>query len=301
MASCHRAIQGRIGHHDWRRWIAGGRPVAFTGDEVPRSDRARDTKAGVHPAALQRPVRAVDLEAPWRWLRLGWQDLIRARAVSLSFGALIAVASLVLISLLWQIDLLPYALPLAAGFMFVAPAAAICFYDISRRLERGEPVRFGAVALAWLPHVSQIALMGLVMMLFQLAWIRLATLLFALFFGPDPAGWDRFIEALFFSIDGLPFLIVGILSGGMLAALAFAICVTAFPMLLDRDIGTAAAIATSMHATLINWRVLTGWAALIVLFTAAGIVTGCLGLIVTMPLIGHATWHAYRDIVVAEH
>jgi len=214
---------------------------------------------------------------------------------------LIALASLVLIIALWHVDLLPYALPLAAGFMFVAPASAICFYDISRRLERGKPVNFGTVALAWVPHISQIALMGLVMMLFQLAWIRFATLLFALFFGSELANWDRFIQVLFFSTDGLPFLIVGTASGGILAILAFAMSVTAFPILLDRDIGTAAAIATSAHATAINWRVMTGWAALIVMFTVAGLVTGCLGLIVTMPLIGHASWHAYRDLVPGEH
>jgi uncharacterized membrane protein len=255
----------------------------------------------MRPASLARHVRTVDVEAPWRWLRLGWQDLVQARGISLSFGVLIALASLLLINLLWRVDLLPYALPLAAGFMFVAPAAAICFYDISRRLEAGAPVRFMEVALAWIPHASQIATMGLVMMLFQLAWIRFATLLFALFFGPDPASWDRFIQALLFSTDGLPFLIVGTVSGGLLAVLAFAISVTAFPMLLDRDVGTAAAIATSMRAALVNWRVMTGWAALIVMFTAAGIVTGCLGLIVTMPLIGHASWHAYRDLVPAEH
>ena len=239
---------------------------------------------------LRRPVQKVDVEAPWRWLRLGWQDLLAARSVSLSFGIAIALASLLLINLLWHVDLLPYALPLAAGFMFVAPALAICFYDISRRLERKDPVRFGAVALAWKPNVSQIAGMGLVMMLFQLAWVRFATLLFALFFGPEPANWDRFIQAL----------IVGTLSGGILAVIAFAIGVTAFPMLLDRDVGTATAIATSVRAAIVNWRVMTGWAALIVMFTVAGIVTGCLGLIVTMPLIGHASWHAYREMVPRE-
>lgn len=255
---------------------------------------------GTPYVTLRRPVNAVDVEAPWRWLRLGWRDLVRARGISLAFGVLIALASLLLISLLWFIDSLPYALPLAAGFMFVAPALAICFYDISRRIESGEPVRFGAVALAWMPNVSQIAGMGLVMMLFQLAWIRFALLLFALFFGPEPASWGRFIQALFFSTDGLPFLIVGTVSGGMLAVLAFALSATAFPMLLDRDVGIATAIATSVHATIVNWRVLSGWAALIVMFTAAGIVIGCLGLIVTMPLIGHASWHAYREIVPRE-
>ncbi len=230
--------------------------------------------------ALARSVRQVDVEAPWRWLRLGWQDFTRSRGVSVSFGLLIALASLLLLNLLWRVDLLPYALPLAAGFMFVAPAAAICFYDISRRLEVGAPVRFMEVALAW---------------------IRFATLLFALFFGPELASWDLFIRALFFSTDGLPFLIVGTAMGGILALLAFAISVTAFPMLLDRDVGVAAAIATSVRATLLNWRVMTGWAALIVMFTATGIVTGCIGLIVTMPLIGHASWHAYRDLMPSEN
>ncbi len=259
--------------------------------------READGDAALRHVTLRRHVQAVDVEAPWRWLRLGWQDLVRARSVSLSFGVAIALASMVLINLLWHVDLLPYALPLAAGFMFVAPALAICFYEISRRLERGEPVSFGAIALAWLPNMSQIAGMGLVMMLFQLAWIRFATLLYALFFGPDPASWDRFVSALFFSTIGMPFLLPGTLSGGALAVLAFALGVTAFPMLLDRDVGTATAIATSMRATVVNWRVMTGWAALIAMFTAAGIVTGCLGLIVTMPLIGHASWHAYRELV----
>lgn len=269
--------------------------MAQVGDES-----SRDSVGQERHVTLRRPVRTVDVEAPWRWLRLGWQDLVRARSVSLGFGVLIALASLVLINLLWRVDLLPYALPLAAGFMFVAPALAICFYDISRRLEAGEPVAFGAVALAWRPNVSQIAGMGLVMMLFQLAWIRFATLLYALFFGMDPGGWEHFVQALFFSMDGLPFLIVGTISGGILAVIAFALSVTAFPMLLDRDVGTATAIATSVRATIVNWRVMTGWAALIVMFTAAGIVTACLGLVVTMPLIGHATWHAYRDLVPRE-
>jgi uncharacterized membrane protein len=125
--------------------------------------------------------------------------------------------------------------------------------------------------------------------------------LFALFFGPDPASWDRFIQALFFSTDGLPFLVIGTLSGGVLAVLAFAFSVTAFPMLLDRDVGTATAIATSVRAAIVNWRVMTGWAALIAMFTAVGILTGCVGLVVTMPLIGHASWHAYRDLVAVGH
>ena len=99
------------------------------------TSQEREHDAASRPAALRHGIQKVDIEAPWRWLRSGWRDLLQARKVSVSFGVVIALASLLLINLLWHIDLLPYALPLAAGFMFVAPAAAICFYDISRRLD----------------------------------------------------------------------------------------------------------------------------------------------------------------------
>lgn len=267
-------------------------------DHGTAAPAAGDSARQETEVVLARPVREIDVERPWVWLQLGWRDFMAARSISLTFGIIISVASLILISLLWQVDLLAYALPLAAGFMFLAPAVGICFYDISRRLERGEPIHMETVALAWMPHVSQIAFMGLVMVLFQLAWIRLATLIFALFFSNQPGSWDAFITAIFFSTDGIPFLTVGTILGGGLAALSFAISVTAFPMLLDRDVGAAAAIATSVHATIKNWRVLIGWAALIVLFTAAGLLTACIGLAITMPLIGHASWHAYRDLVI---
>ncbi|HWA48914.1 MAG TPA: DUF2189 domain-containing protein [Dongiaceae bacterium] len=271
--------------------------MAQIDSNMPSSNGAEMGEQQAVETVLARPVRVVDVERPWLWLRAGWRDFLAAKSISLTFGLMISAASLILISLLWQVDLLPYVLPLAAGFMFLAPAFAICFYEISRRLERKEPVRLEQVATAWRPHVSQIAFMGLVMVLFQMVWIRIATLIFALFFGSQPASWDRFITVLFFSTDGIPFLVVGTLVGGILAVLSFAISVTAFPMLLDRDVGAAAAIATSVHAAARNWRVMIGWAALIVLFTAAGLVTLCLGLAVTMPLIGHASWHAYRDLV----
>ena len=122
-------------------------------------------------------------------------------------------------------------------------------------------------------------------------------LIYALFFGPQPVEWANFVLTIVTTTDGLMFLLVGTAVSGVLAALCFAIGLVSFPLLLDRDIGTAQAIATSIAASVANWRVLAGWGALIVLFTGAGLVTGCLGLIVTMPLIGHASWHAYRDLV----
>ncbi|HVO04931.1 MAG TPA: DUF2189 domain-containing protein [Candidatus Cybelea sp.] len=248
-------------------------------------------------AGLVLPINRIDVEMPWGWLRRGWQDMARAPAVSLGFGLVIALVSMVIIYGLWQQDFLAYSFPLAAGFMFVAPFLGIAFYEISRRLEMSAPLHFHDIAVAWLKRPGRIFSLGLIMMLFQVAWMRIATLLYALFFGPEPVDWQNFLLHLLTTTDGIFFLIVGSAVGAVLAGLAFAIGVVSFPLLLDRDVGTAQAIATSVAATLANWRVLLGWGALIVLFTAAGLVTGCLGLIVTMPLIGHASWHAYRDLV----
>jgi uncharacterized membrane protein len=247
----------------------------------------------------QRPlaIKLVTEEHPWRWLAAGWRDLQRAPRVSLAYGALISAVSFAITAGLYRADLLYLLLPLAAAFMFVGPLIAVCFYEVSRRLETGQPVTFGSVALAWRVNFSQIAGMGLVLMLFVLVWIRLATLIFALFFTGTPASWEALINILFFSLDGLPFLAVGTAVGGVLAAIAFAMSAVSLPLLLDRDIGVITAIMLSVEAVLRNWRVMIGWAGLIVLFTAGGVVTAYLGLIVTMPLIGHASWHAYRDLV----
>ena len=134
-------------------------------------------------------------------------------------------------------------------------------------------------------------------MLFMLVWIRLATLIFALFFTGTPASWEALINIVLFSLEGIPFLAVGTIVGGALAAFAFAISAVSLPVLLDRDVGVITAIVLSVQAVLRNWRVMIGWAALIALFTAGGLATAYLGLIVTLPLIGYASWHAYRDLV----
>jgi uncharacterized membrane protein len=246
---------------------------------------------------LVLPINRVDVEMPWGWLRRGWQDLARVPRVSLAFGLVIALLSLLLVYGLWQQDWFAYSFPLAAGFMFVAPFLGVAFYEISRRLEMGAPVRFLDIAIAWKKRPGRIFTLGLVMMLFHILWMRIALLIYALFFGPDPVVWSDFALKLVTTTDGLLFVLVGTGFGAALAVVAFAIGVVSFPLLLDRDIGTAQAIATSVAATIANWRVLFGWGALIVLFTAAGLATGCLGLVITMPLIGHASWHAYRDLV----
>lgn len=257
-------------------------------------------EASTGSTSLALPVRTVGVDQPWSWLSAGWRDFRSVPAVSLTYGALFVVVSFALTLGLWLAGLFYLVLPLAAGFMFIGPVIAVGLYEVSRRLEQGKQSTLADALGAWRSHAGPLAIMGLVLMLFILAWIRVAFLIFALFFGATAPSWEHLVTTLLFTTDGIPFLIVGIAVGGVLAAAVFAISAVAIPALLDRDIGVLTAVATSVSAVLANWRVMIGWGALIVLFTVAGLATFYVGLAVTLPLIGHASWHAYRSLVPSQ-
>lgn len=245
-------------------------------------------------------IRSVEVDRPWVWLEAGWRDLVRAPVVSVAYGGFFAVVGFLLTYGLYAYDMLSLSLPLAAGFMLVGPVAAVGLYEVSRRLEQGNPVSLRIAARDIASHIGTVSAMGLVLMLFLLAWIRLALLVFAIFFGERPTNLQDFVGTVFFAPESLPFVVTGIAIGAVLAAVVFTISVVSLPMLLERDVGVPVAIATSFAAVSRNIRAMALWAALIVVFTAAGLVTFYVGLVVCLPLIGYASWHAYRDVVVPE-
>jgi uncharacterized membrane protein len=156
------------------------------------------------------------------------------------------------------------------------------------------------VLTAYRRNAPQLASVGMALLVVFMAWIKLAFLLFMLFFSDDPPALDMVVSKIFFSDVTLPFLFVGTVLGGALALAAFAISVVAVPMLLDRDVDAFSAMATSINVVRENPRTMLVWGALITLFITAGISTGFLGLAIAFPLIGHASWHAYRDVVGAD-
>ena len=251
-------------------------------------------------AATARPqVRQVDLDRPWAWLAAGWQDMRRAPGVCLSYGLIFAAAGALLTVMIWLYGVFYLVLPLTAGFMLMGPILAVGLYEVSRRLESGETVSLGEALGAWRRNVTQIGLMGVALMLFLLAWIRLATIIFAAFFSSNPPRPETalFIEDVFLSVESLPFLIVGTTVGGVLAALVFAISAVSIPLLLDRQVNVISAITTSIAVVQKNFWTMALWAWLIVIFIGVGLATAYIGLMVTVPLVGLATWHAYRDSV----
>ncbi|MFI5022549.1 MAG: DUF2189 domain-containing protein [Alphaproteobacteria bacterium] len=242
-------------------------------------------------------IRLVAVDRPWTWLAKGWSDLVQAPQVSLAYGGVLVVVSFVLTLGLYLFDLLYLLLPLAAGFMFLAPALAVGLYDTSRRLAAGEACSIKLALGAWRRSPGQIASLGLVLMFCHLVWVRIATLLYPLFFdGPNPRLADL-PNILFFSPMSLPFLVTGTVIGGIFAVVVFALSVVSFPMVIDRDVSTFSALATSVAAVRHNWRPMALWAALISVFITVGLALFYIGLAVALPLIGHASWHCYKDVV----
>lgn len=242
------------------------------------------------------PIKTIGFEAPWSWLAAGWIDLWRTPRVSLSYGSLFAAIGCLLTYGLFMLGAWYAVLPLATGFMLLGPVMAVGLYEISRRHAAGEPVDLGAALGAWRRNPSAIFFAGLGLALIFLLWIRIATLLFALFYGAADFQVSNFFSERFFALDTIWFLVLGFGIGGALGTAVFSVAALTFPMIIDKKCSVIEAAIVSVRVVLHNWRVLILWAALITVFTAAGLACFYIGLIVTLPLIGHATWHAYQDM-----
>ena len=244
-------------------------------------------------------IRAVPPDRPWLWLTKGWQDLRANPQIDFFYGGALTLAGWLIALILLSARSAWAILPASAGFFIVAPLLAAGLYEASRLREAGQPVTAAACLRGFTRNGGQIAFMGVALLLLHLFWVRFAALLFALMFG---VGFSPAIEdlpmAMLRSPMLLPFLIVGTGTGALLAAAAFAISAVSIPTLVDKPEMTAMeAIATSIRAVIANPGAMVFWAGLIVVFTAMAMVPFFLGLALVIPLIGHATWHAYRDMV----
>ncbi len=240
----------------------------------------------------------VPFDAPWLWLAAGWRDLWTKPVISLGYGLAFALTSVGLMLSLAFAEMQALVLPLAGGFVLIGPLAAVGLYDMSRAIEAGRPVTWGSVLTAWTRAKGQVGFFGGILAFAFFVWQQIALLLFMLFWGnngiPPPS---TFVPTLLFSNHGLALLVTGTIVGGMLAAVVFAISVISVPLLVTEQLDAVTAIRTSLTAIVCNPKPLALWAALIAGFMVLGIATLSAGLIVAFPLIGHATWHAYRAIV----
>ncbi|MDF0600049.1 DUF2189 domain-containing protein [Psychromarinibacter sp. C21-152] len=226
-------------------------------------------------------------------LERGWRDFRRAPLFGLFFGGVYAVVGLVLTALgasgwIWT-------LMLSLGFPLVAPFAAVGLYEVSRRLEDGEPLDWGAVlGVVLRERQRQIPWAGAIIVIYFLFWSFLAHMLFALFMGPSAltnasTSWEMYLTP-----TGLTMVAVEIAVGGVAAFVLFSLTVVSLPLLLEREVDFITAMLLSLRATFANLGVMLVWAAVIAGLLFLGMLPWFLGLFVVLPVLGHATWHLYR-------
>ncbi|PWC45709.1 DUF2189 domain-containing protein [Azospirillum sp. TSO22-1] len=242
-------------------------------------------------------VRIVDAARVAGWLWAGWADMRAAGWVSPAYGAMFVVIGFALTAGLTMLDMAYLIAPMIGAFLLVSPLLTLGLYQVSKDVEEGRRPSFWRALCAWRANPYHILTAGLVLMLFMMIWVRLNVIAFALFFPYVSMSFASLLEQTF-TLQGMFFTAFITALGFAFASVAFVTNVTALPMMLDRPEDIFSAALVSIIAVVKNPRVMALWAALIVLVTGIGMATAFVGLAVALPLIGHASWHAYRDLVI---
>jgi uncharacterized membrane protein len=239
-------------------------------------------------------VRRVAVAAPLQWLAAGWKDFQNSPAQSAFYGMAFAVMG-VLVAWVFRAAY-QYVWGLVTGFLLVGPFLATGVYELSRQHERGEMPALPPTLDVWRPQLSSIGLFALVLGVLLLVWSRASLVTIALFFPDEMPSFANFL-ANALTADHLSFLVAYFGVGVFFASLTFAISAVSVPMMLDRNTDGITAALTSIRAVLDNKAAMAVWAVLIAAVVGLGFATAFLGLVIAVPVIGHATWHAYRALV----
>ena len=260
------------------------------------STSERSVTAGLHNSSpIMRHVRA---SAIIDWLHAGVTDTHRGGPASLFYGITFAAAGLIMHKVLAESYWLLAGL--TTGFLLLGPFLAMGLYDLSRRMGKGEAPKLIPSLTAWRPNLINIAWFAALLVFALLIWTRTSLVIFAYFFdGGLPTFTDVVLNVITFKQP--TFTLIYFAVGGLFAAFIFAISVIAMPLMLDSKASATTAAKASLLACVRNPVPMLLWALCIVVLIGFGFATSFLGLIVTMPVVGHASWHAYRDLVATNN
>ncbi|HUI95996.1 MAG TPA: DUF2189 domain-containing protein [Xanthobacteraceae bacterium] len=250
-------------------------------------------------APVVRRIRPADL---FDALAHGWDDFAAMPTHALFLCAIYPLIGIVLAGLTMGFAVLPLLFPLAAGFALIGPVAAIGLYELSRRREAGAPVTAAdALNALHAPSTDAIAALGVLLLVLFVIWVAAARAIYIDNFGyAAPASVGAFIHDVLFTPAGWSLILVGNGVGFLFAVVALSISVVSFPLLLDRDVGAAVALLTSVRVVLANPLAMALWGLIVAALLLIGSLPLFVGLAVTLPVLGHATWHLYRKAVAPD-
>lgn len=259
----------------------------------------RSRVATIHPPrTYANRIVKVGTGAPPAWFLAAGRDFDRSFGPSILYGLIFVIAGIALTLAVFAADMAYLFFPLAAGFMLLGPAATLGFYQIGKDLEQGRRPSLWRALTACRANPGPMLYVGLALLSMFLLWLRLSQLAFALCFpNSGPLDSASLLHTMLLTGDGQVFTALTLGLGAIMAALTFAGAAFALPMLLDRQVGMVEAVATSWTAVMMNLPAMATWAVLLVTITAIGMALGFVGLAVTLPMAGHATWHAYRSVI----
>ena len=242
-------------------------------------------------------VRKVDSEASMRWLNAGIKDFKASPAASIAYGMVYVVLGLILVWLSWENPI--FITSLATGFLIIGPIVAVGFYCMSRTLEKGDTphfaqgidgLRFNGISL-----ISFALVLGVLMGV----WAVVSSVTVAMFFS-NITVTENVMDTLIGHEQFVPFLFVWAISGALIASVAFAISVISVPLITDKKVDVVTAMITSVKAVTLNPGVMLSWAFILATLMFLGFIFFFVGLAIALPIAGHASWHAYRDLIVEE-
>jgi uncharacterized membrane protein len=238
-------------------------------------------------------LRTLSFSAPLRWLALGWRDFTRAPLIGVFYGAAFMVMGWALLKMFEHAP--AYTLALSAGFLLMGPFLCLGLYRVSQRLEAGQKPDFGDSMLAWDTRTGQLAIFGFVLLVLEMLWGRATLVIFAVSFD----GLPDFKGSLLALLDpaNLGFTLAWLAVGAVFAGLIYAVSVISMPMILHRQTDAISAGLTSLRLVFTQPAVMLCWGALITLLVVLAMLPWFAGLLVVGPVLGHASWHAYREAV----
>jgi len=280
-------------------------PVEWTAEYVTHSahylESAVERLGGAGEGSASEPeIRRIEIADLRGIVEKGVADFAACRSDVAFLVVIYPVVGILATWLAFHGNLLPLVFPAASGFALIGPLAGVGLYEMSRRLEKGEEVSWSAaLGVVSSPSFGAILVLGALLVAIFFAWLRVALGIYDVTMGPQPpASLGQFAMDVFTTPAGWAMTVLGLAVGFGFAVAVLAISVVSFPLLLDRNVGLPEAVLTSVRVAVLNARPIGAWGLIVAAALTIGSIPLFLGLMLVMPVLGHATWHLYRATVV---